>query len=188
MVVSTAFKFLLGDRELADTATATGPRPGPGHGPDTEVTEVTEPTAPVEPEAGPAEPLVESEPEPPVTLPGERPNGLQQSKWAYEFDPLEARRERGLPATYREAEEAAWLGQGTGGDWRKVEGGGEVAGKVWGGEVAGEVTGRGEVKGQVGEEVGGEVGRKVGREVGEGFSNDHPFVCFLLALGHNLVP
>jgi hypothetical protein len=55
------------------------------------------------------------------------------------------------------------VGQGTGGDWRKVEGGGEVAGKVWGGEVAGEVTGRGEVKGQVGEEVGGEVGRKVGR-------------------------
>ena len=69
------------------------------------MTEVTEPTAPVEPEAGPAEPpvepqaepLVESELEPPVTLPGERPNGLQQSKWAYEFDPLEARRERGLP-------------------------------------------------------------------------------------------
>ena len=78
MVVSAA--FLLGDRELADTATG----PGPGHRPNTEVTEVTEPTAPVEPEAGPAEPpvepqvepLVEPEPEPPVTLPGERPNGL----------------------------------------------------------------------------------------------------------------
>jgi hypothetical protein len=90
------------------------------------------------------------------------------------------------------------VGQGTGGDWRKVEGGGEgagkvwggeVAGKVWGGEVAGEVTGGGEVGGQVGEEVGGEVGRKVGGEVrGDGFSDCHPFVCFLLALGHNLVP
>jgi hypothetical protein len=54
---------------------------------------------------------VEPELEPPVTLPGERPNGLQQSRWAYEFDPLEARRERGLPATHREAEEATWLGQ-----------------------------------------------------------------------------
>jgi hypothetical protein len=84
-VVASAAFFLC--PEADDTHTGT---PGPA-----------EPTPPVEPEAGPAEP--------PATLPGERGNGLRNSRWAVDgYDPIAARRARGLPATHREAEEGGW--------------------------------------------------------------------------------
>jgi hypothetical protein len=92
VVASAAFFFCPEADDMIHTGT-----PGPGPGPDH-----PEPTAPVEPEAGPAEP--------PATLPRERGNGLRSSRWAVEgYDPIAARRARGLPANHREAEEGGWL-------------------------------------------------------------------------------
>jgi hypothetical protein len=112
-------------------------------------------------EPPPVEPNPVMEPEPAVAEPEEeRGNGLRDSRWADAgFNPVEARRARGLPGTHREAERGGWPGEpgrwagnGRGGQDPEREGGrGRGRGRAWGrawGRGRGRDRGRGRGRGR----------------------------------------